>query len=82
MLFKIKKLSFVSCLELTPGKLAQYARSSGVKAKIIKFDYYNHCVLVQLPSTIKKIFSYYSFVMLNKISLSEHSNMSNGKAGY
>ncbi len=82
MLFQIKKLSFVSCLELIPGKNAQYSRSSGCKSRIIKFDSTNHSVLVQLSSGVKKIFSYYSFVMLGRISLFEHSNCLNGKAGY
>jgi len=82
MLFQIKKLSFISCLELIPGKCAQYSLSSGTKSRIIKFDYDNHSAMIQLPSGVKKIFSYYSFVMLGKISLPEHSNALNGKAGY
>jgi ribosomal protein L2 len=82
MLFQIKKLSFISCLELIPGKLAQYSRSSGTKSRIIKFDLNNHSVLVQLSSNIKKIFSYYSFVMLGRVSIPEHSTLTNGKAGY
>ena len=82
MLFQIKKLSFVSCLELIPGKKIQYVKSSGTKSRIIKFDYENHSVLVQLPSTIKKIFSFYSFVMLGKLALWENLNYLNGKAGY
>ena len=82
MLFQIKKLSFVSCLELLPGKGSQYSRSSGTKSRIIKFDENTHSVLVQLPSGIKKIFSYYSFVMLGRISIFENRNFLNGKAGY
>lgn len=82
MLFQIKKLSFVSCLELLPGKDAQYVRSSGTKSRIIKFDKDSHSVLIQLPSGVKKIFSYYSLVMLGRISLIETSNCLNGKAGY
>lgn len=82
MLFQIKKLSFVSCLEIIPGRGAQYTRSSGTKARIIKFDKDTHSVLIQLSSGVKKIFSYYSFVMLGRISLSENKNCLNGKAGY
>ena len=82
MLFQIKKLSFVSCLELLPGKGSQYTRSSGTKSRIVKFDYENHTVFVQLPSGVKKIFSYYSFVMLGQMSVSQHLNCTNGKAGY
>jgi large subunit ribosomal protein L2 len=82
LLFQIKKLSFVSCLELVPGKGSQYIRSSGTKGKIIKFDKETHSVLVQLPSKIKKIFSYYSFAFLNGIALPEKKKFYNGKAGF
>ena len=82
MLFQIKKLSFVSCLEIVPGKGAQYSRSSGSKSRIIKFDKDNHSVLIKLSSGVKKIFSYYSFVLLGQISLQDNKNFNNGKAGY
>lgn len=82
LLFQIKKLSFVSCLELLPGFGAQYTRSPGTKSRIIKFDENNYSVLIQLASGVKKIFSYYSIVMLNKIAVSDNINCLNGKAGY
>jgi large subunit ribosomal protein L2 len=82
MIFQIKKLSFISCLELLPGLGAQYVRSSGTKARIIKLDSSSHSALIQLPSGVKKIFSYYSFVMLGRLSLAENLNFLNGKAGY
>lgn len=82
MLFQIKKLSFVSCLEILPGKGSQYALSSGAKSKIIKIDKESHTVLIQLPSKIKKIFSYYSFAALDSVSLSENKKYLNSKAGY
>jgi len=82
MLFQIKKLSYVSYLEILPGKGSQYTRSSGTKSRLIKFDTDNHTVLIQLPSGIKKIFSYYSLVFLGRISLEENSNCLNGKAGF
>lgn len=82
MLVQIKKLSFVSCLELIPGSGAQYAKSSGVKARIIKFDKLSHSVLVQLPSGVKKIFSFYSFVLLGRVANSLHNKCFNHKSGY
>lgn len=82
LLFQLKKLSFASCLELLPGKGSQYTRSSGTKSRIIKFDKTNHSVLIQLSSGVKKIFSYYSTVMSGKISMTDHINCLNGKAGY
>jgi ribosomal protein L2 len=82
MLFQIKKLSFISCLELLPGLGAQYIRSPGTKGRIIKFDTTTHTVLVQLPSKLKKIFSYYSFTMLDAITLNLHKKCLNGKFGY
>lgn len=82
MLFQIKKLSFISSLEIIPGRGSQYSRSSGTKSRIIKFDKSNHSVLVKLPSGVKKIFSYYSFATLGQIYLKENKNFQNGKAGY
>lgn len=82
MLFQIKKLSFVSCIELLPGRGAQYVRSSGTRARIIKFDRSTHSALMQLPSDTRKIFSYYSFVLLGRISLAMNKYFANGRAGY
>lgn len=82
MLCQIKKLSFVSCLELLPGEGAKYARSAGTKSRIIKFDGASHSVLVQLPSKLKKIFSYYSFVLLGPLTLAENKRYMNTKSGY
>ncbi len=82
MLFQIKKLSFVSALELLPGSGVQYTRSPGTKSRIIKFDLENHSVLVKLPSGVKKIFSYYSFVMLGRLAIEDNNICLNGKAGY
>jgi large subunit ribosomal protein L2 len=82
MLCQIKKLSFVSCLELLPGQGAKYTRSAGTKSRIIKFDKDTHSVLLQLPSKIKKIFSYYSFALLNGLALSENKRFTHTKAGY
>jgi ribosomal protein L2 len=82
MLFQIKKLSFVSCLEILPNRGAQYCRSSGTKSKIFKIDHVAHSVLIQLPSGVKKTFSYYSFVLLGQISVVEHARYKNHKSGY
>nr|APW82423.1 rpl2 [Laurentiella strenua] len=82
MLCYIKKLSFVSVLELTPGRGAQYVRSPGVKSRIINFDKIQHSCLLQLPSGTKKIFSYYSYAVLSSISMAPHKKFFNGKAGY
>lgn len=82
MLFQVKKLSFVSSVELLPGKGSQYSRSAGTKSKVIKIDKESHTVLLQLPSKVKKIFSYYSFVLLDAIAFSENKDYLNSKSGY
>jgi ribosomal protein L2 len=82
MLIQIKKLSLVSCLELIPGSGSQYARSPGVKAKIVKFDKLSHSVLIQLPSGVKKIFSFYSFVLIGRVANALHNKCFNHKSGY
>ena len=82
ILHKIKKLSFIFCIELTPGKNSQYALSTGAKSRIWKFDEFSHTVVVQLPSKLKKIFSYYSFALYDQAALPEKKKMLNTKAGY
>lgn len=81
-LHQIKKLSFVSALELIPGKGAQYVRSNGTSAKLLSFDKNKRSVLVKLPSGVKKIFSYYSFATLGKITFPETKKCDNTKSGY
>lgn len=82
VLYRIKKLSFISSLELTPGKNAQYARSSGTKTRLFKFDNETKTALLYLPSKIKKIFSQYSAAMCDQTALPEKKKLKNTKAGY
>jgi len=82
MLYQIKKLSFISVAELNSIKGAQYIRSSGCKGKVIKFDKLTYSVVIQLPSGVKKIFSYFSFVNFGRVSLPENKKYFNTKAGY
>lgn len=81
-IFQLKKLSFVSYLEIFPGKGAQYVRSSGTKGKLMSFDSPTHSCIIKLPSGIKKIFSQYSFVFLGSLAMSLHKRRLNGKAGF
>lgn len=81
-IFQIKKLSVISLLELLPQKNAQYVRSSGTFAKIIKFDNYNHTALIQLPSQSKKFFSKFSLSFLGKNSFKLANKIINTKSGY
>jgi len=80
--FQIKKLSYVSCLEILPGKGAQYSRSAGTKSRLFKFEKSNHTVLIELPSGLKKAFSYYSFALLGQLTMPLHYKRINGKAGF
>jgi len=82
MLFQIKKLSFISCIETVPGSGSQYIRSSGTKGRLLAFDKLTHSCLVKLPSGFKKIFSYYSFAFIDPLSISFHKKRRNGKAGF
>lgn len=81
-LSRVKKLSFVSSVELVPGKGAQYARSSGTFCKVIRFDPTSHSALLKLPSGVKKLFSYYSFASIGRTALSEHARCAHTKSGY
>lgn len=82
MLCNIKKLSFVNVVEILPGTPAQYVRSNGTRAKIMKFEKQNYSVLLQLPSGVRKIFSYFSFANLGAISLAETKKLYIRKAGH
>jgi large subunit ribosomal protein L2 len=81
-LLQIKKLSFVSCVEILPGKGAQYMRSPGTKGKILSFDKSTHSCLIKLPSGLKKMFSHHSFAFLDAIAIPFHKRRKNGKAGF
>jgi ribosomal protein L2 len=82
MIGKFKRLSYISLIEFYPGKGAQYCRSAGTASRIIKFDHGPHTVLLQLPSKVKKIISYYCLAFLGKIALKSSSLCSSNKAGY
>nr|ASY95706.1 ribosomal protein L2 [Paraurostyla sp.] len=82
MLCKIKKLSYISCVELLPNSGSKYSRSPGTKCRILSFDEKTHSSVLILPSKLKKIFSYYAHALFGQILLSNHKKYYNGKAGY
>ena len=81
-IFKIKKLSYISLIELLPGKGVQYSRASGTSARILQLTSESQSALIKLPSGVKKLFSYYSLACLGKIRLSNKKRFSNTKSGY
>lgn len=81
-LCRIKKLTYISFVEITPGRGAQYMRSPGTEARLLRIDETTHSCVLELPSGIKKIFSYYSYAFLSNIANSCHKKFHNGKAGY
>lgn len=81
LLGHINRLSKVSLLELYPGAGIQYARSSGVVAKLIKLDLNLHTAVVQLPSGVRKVFSVYSLASPGPVSLKDKRLVTCTKAG-
>ena len=81
-LFQIKKLTQVSLLELYPLKNSQYVKSAGTSAKIINFNKLNHTVLLELPSSKKKLFSSYSISFLGKNNFRFANKIKNTKSGF
>lgn len=77
-----KRLSYISLIEFYPGKGSQYCRSAGTGSRIIKFDYTIHTALLQLPSKVKKIISYYCIAFLGKVALKSSSLCTSNRAGY
>lgn len=82
MLIQIRKLSFVSLIEMSPGRGAQYSRSTGSCSKIFSFDEVQRTALLQLPSKVKKTFSYFSMVGRNRLMGEENKFYRNTKSGY
>lgn len=79
---QLPKKDAVSLLELLPNKGIQYARSTGVKATIIKMDSRVSTSLIKLPSGVKKIFSMYSLGSYGSVALKENRLFMNNSAGY
>jgi ribosomal protein L2 len=82
MIGRFKRLSYISLIEFKPGKGAQYCRSAGTSSRIIKYDHRLHTVLLQLPSKVKKVISYYCLAFLGKVALKTSSLCTSNKAGY
>lgn len=82
LLFLIKKLSFISFLELSPEKGAQYVLSSGCKAKLFNIDKISMTCLIILPSKVKKLFSCFSAALIGQNLIGEKKKYFNGKSGY
>lgn len=82
IIFKLKKLIYISFIEILPGKNAQYCLSSGSQSKLLSIDKKNYIAMIQLPSKIKKTISYYSCVFLGRISLVDKKKYNNTKSGY
>lgn len=82
ILLFLKKLSFVSCLEILPQKKSQYMLSNGTKGKIFAINNASKTALIILPSKLKKNFSLFSVCLFGAISLFEKKKFSNTKSGY
>ena len=72
----------VSLLEIIPNKGIQYARSTGVSAKIVKMDSRVSTSLVKLPSGVKKVFSTYSLGSDGPVAFPENKKWGNNSAGF
>lgn len=72
----------VSLLEILPHKGIQYARSTGVAARIVKMDSRISTSLIKLPSGVKKVFSTYSLGSDGPVALPENRKWGNNSAGF
>ena len=72
----------VSLLEILPNKGIQYARSTGVSARIVKMDSRISTSLIKLPSGVKKVFSTYSLGSDGPVALPENKKWGNNSAGF
>jgi large subunit ribosomal protein L2 len=81
-ILRLKKLIFISFIELFPGKNAQYCLSSGTQSRLVSIDKKKCLAIVQLPSKLKKTISFYSCVFIGKMALSQKKKYTNTKSGY
>lgn len=78
----VKRSRKLCLVELLPGLGAQYARSPGTFAKLIKNDLIKHVSLLLLPSGVKKIFSVHSMCFKGQVNLKYHYRRRNTKSGF
>ena len=81
-LYSIPRLSKISMLEVSPGSGIKYAMSAGCFAKIVKFNYDRHIVLLTLPSGVKKMFSIHINVFNQPTAFKKKRQLCNTKSGY
>lgn len=79
---RFKRLSYISLLEVKPGRGAQYTRSAGTRSRLIKYDYDLKTALLILPSKVKKIISYYCIAFLGRVAVRAHNYCTSNKAGH
>jgi len=82
LLYKAGILTYLSNLEIYPQQNAQYARSPGTYALLLKKNWLQHTTLVKLPSGVKKVFSLYSAAQLSRTFFKEKKTILNTKSGY
>ena len=73
--------TYLSHIEIQPSSGFKYARSVGSLAKVISKNLYNHVILLELPSGVKKFFSIFSLSLhtLKKLQISKKTSK---KAGH
>ena len=81
-LYLLKKLTFVNFIELVPSKRAQYCLSAGTRSKITELDKKTRTAWIELPSSVKKMISYYSCVFTGRVALEEKKKYKNTRSGY
>lgn len=82
LIYNLKHLARISLFEIFPGAGIKFARSPGVSAKIISFNYREHVCTVKLPSGIRKVISIYSLASQGPVALKEARRVANTKAGF
>ena len=79
---KLPKNKPICLVETTPNKGAQYVRSTGSAAYILKMDSRIGTALIKLPSGMKKVFSTYSVGSVGSVAFPENKKFTNASAGY
>ena len=71
--------NYISCIEMTPGKGAAFARSAGSFAQLMARD--GKFATIKMPSGETRLILVNCFASIGSVSNSDHQLVVSGKAG-
>ena len=78
---QLTPLTEIACIEPFPGRGAVYARSAGVRATLVDHNLGDHTVLVELPSTLLRVFTLYSLAYIGRVAMGDAGRLRSTRFG-